>query len=158
MKNLLTLKTFLPLLFIIFLLPLNATNIFASDEPYIKEYSNSGCLSNSHVDSLESSEEYPGCEDEGISARVEGTSIYVTHFNATYNCCPDDIKVTLFGGVKRLMLNEEEILTIPCKCLCCYNVETEVAGVEPGKYTVIVCWDDYETQKRFCRRIKVVVP
>jgi hypothetical protein len=159
MKKLLPLRIFLSLIFIYFLpFTLNASNSFASEEPYIKEYSNSGCLGNSPRDFSNDSDEYPNCEPEGISARVEGSSIYLTHSNATYNCCPDDIKVTLFVIGNRLILGEKEILTTPCDCICCYNVETEIAGVEPGKYIVLVCWDDYETHRKLCRRVKVAIP
>jgi len=130
----------------------------SSEQPYIKEYSNSGCLSNYNVDSSEYSEEYPYCEDEGIKAKVEGDSIFLTHSNATYNCCPDDIKVTLFVKGNRLILREKEILTTPCECLCCYNIETQIAGVKPDTYILIVCWEDYEKYRKVCDRVKVVVP
>ncbi|HUT84573.1 MAG TPA: hypothetical protein VMX95_07975 [Thermodesulfobacteriota bacterium] len=159
MKKYLPLKTFLLLVFIFILpFPFYTPHSFASEEPYIKEYSNSGCLGNSPGDFLSDAEEYPGCEAEGISARVEGNSIYVTHFNAVYNCCPDDIAVTLTVRGNRLVLTEKELLTTPCRCLCCYNVETEIAGVKPGKYIIFLCWDDYETYKKLCRRLKVLVP
>ena len=59
--------------------------------PYIKGYSNSGCLDMHYG----VPEEYPGCGEDEVIAMVEGNSIFVTHMNTTYNCCPDDIEVTL---------------------------------------------------------------
>ena len=80
------------------------------------------------------------------------------HFNATYNCCPDDIKVTLLVEGNKLKLIEEEILTTPCDCLCCYNIKTEITGLMPGEYTLEVCWDDWETHGKLCKTVTVVVP
>jgi len=125
----------------------------AGCQPYIQEYSNSGCLDDSPVDG----EEYPFCGEDEIIAEVEGYSIHITHKNATYNCCPDDIEVTLTTNGYNLKLVEKEILTMPCDCLCCYNVETDISGLIPGEYTVEFCWDDYETQGELCKTITVIV-
>ena len=129
-------------------------SLFLAGCPYIKEYSNSGCLDDSYA----YDEEYPECGEDEVIAQVEGNSIHVTHLNATYNCCPDDIEVTLFIEGNNLRLIEDEILTTPCTCLCCYNVETEVAGLIAGEYSVEVCWDDWETHGEMCKTVKVVVP
>ena len=131
------------------LLPL----FLAGCQPYIEGYSNSRCLENSSVDA----EEYPGCGEEEIIAKVEGNNIHITHLNATYNCCPDEIKVTLSAEGNSLKLVEKEILTTPCDCLCCYNVEAEIAGLMPGGYTVEVCWDDWETHGELCKEIMIEI-
>ena len=122
--------------------------------PYIKGYSNSGCLDMSYG----APEEYPGCGEDEVIARVEENSILVTHKNATYNCCPDDIEVTLSSQGKILTLYEKEILTTPCDCMCCYNIYTEIAGLTPGEYTIVVCWQDWETHGELCKTVKVIVP
>jgi len=123
-------------------------------QPYIKEYSDSGCLENSSVDA----EEYPGYGEEEIVAESKGNSIHVIHLNATYNCCPDEIEVTLSVEGNNLKLIEQEILTTPCDCLCCYDVGAEIAGLIPGEYTVEVCWNDWETQGELCKTIMVEIP
>jgi hypothetical protein len=41
--------------------------------------------------------------------------------------------------------------------LCCYTVESEIGGVEPGEYTIEYCWDDYETHGELCDTVRVVV-
>jgi len=124
-----------------------------SAEPYLKGYSNSGCLNTSSYP-----EAYLGCDDEGITAWVEGSSIFVVHSDATYNCRPDDIAVSLSVRENRLILREKEVLTTPCDCLCCYDVVTEIAGIESRRYTIIVCWEDYETSKKQCHSVRVLVP
>ena len=122
--------------------------------PYIKGYSNSGCLEMFYG----VPEEYPGCGEDEIVARVEGNSIFITHKNATYNCCPDYVEVILSSQGKILTLHEKEILTMPCDCLCCYNIYTEIAGLVPGEYTTVVCWQDWETHGELCKAVKVIVP
>jgi hypothetical protein len=122
--------------------------------PYIKGYSNSGCLDMSYG----VPEEYPGCGEDEIIARVEENSIFVTHKNATYNCCPDDIEVILSSQGNIVTLHEKEILTTPCYCLCCYNIYTEIAGLVPGEYTIVVCWQDWETHGELCKTVKVIIP
>ncbi len=125
-----------------------------TQQAYIKGYSNSGCLDMSEG----TLGEYPGCGEDEIIARVEGNSIFVTHMNATYNCCPDDIDVKLSSQGSILRLDEKEILTTPCDCMCCYNIYTEIAGLTPGEYTIEVCWQDWETHGELCRTVEVVVP
>ncbi|UCC32623.1 MAG: hypothetical protein JSU86_10135 [Phycisphaerales bacterium] len=48
--------------------------------------------------------------------------------------------VPKFGAVLRL--TEEEILTVPCHCTCCYNVEATVVDLAWGTYTIEFCWQD----------------
>ncbi len=117
--------------------------------PYIEGYSNSGCLYMSYG----ASEKFLCGEDE-IIARVEGDSVFVEHNNAIYNCCADDIEVTLSSQGNILTLYEKEILTRPCWCLCCYNIYTKIDGLTPGEYTIVVCWQDWER----CETVKVIVP
>ncbi len=115
-------------------------------EPFLQEYSNSECLS-----SIPEKDPYPYCDDsEGIALSVEGSSVHVVHRSATYNCCPDDIQVSLSVEGNVLYLWEEEILTTPCDCMCCYDVESTVAGLSPGMYFVEYCWTDYESGGMAC--------
>ena len=102
--------------------------------------------------------DYPWSGNDEIVAVVEGNKIIVTHLNATYNCCPDEIGMRLLMEGDKMKLIEEEILSTPCDCMCCYNVDTEIAGLIAGKYFVEVCWADYETQETLCNSITVVVP
>jgi len=128
--------------------------LFLTGCPYIEEYSNSGCLENS----FSYNEDYPGCGEDEVVATAEVNSINVTHLNSTYNCCPDDIEVALAHQGSYLRLQEKEILTTPCDCLCCYNVETRVSGLQAGEYTLEYCWRDYETLGESCKTVTVVVP
>ena len=119
-------------------------------EAYIETYSNSGCLGSL----MEITEEY-GCGDHEIVAEVTGGVIHLKHFNAYYNCCPDDIAITLTAEGNLLLLKETEI-NIGCRCNCCYTIESEIGGVEPGEYTIEYCWNYPGTPS--CDTLSVTVP
>ena len=131
-------------------------------EPQLESYSNSGCLVGTSSDEIGTYEDYPGCgEDQfelAIELTAEGSRLIVTHQNATYNCCPDDISVTLSVDGNVLGFTEEEILTSPCLCLCCYDVTSNAIDLAPGLYTVYYCWNDYETDQEECFTKNIVVP
>lgn len=94
---------------------------------------------------LRDGDDYPWCGKDELEVVVQGCSLQVTHRNATYNCCPDDIQVTLDPQGSFLRFQEKELLTMGCHCLCCYDVTTAVEGLTPGVYRVEYCWldDDY---------------
>jgi hypothetical protein len=118
--------------------------------PFLDDYANSGCLPGAVPG------EGPCEEDDRFSLAVTGDRLHIAHFDATYNCCPDDIAVTLEVDGCLLMLTEEEILVLPCFCVCCYEVDSVVEGLAPGEYTVEYRWYDYETGQEQCH-VEVVV-
>jgi len=98
----------------------------------------------------------PPC-DEAMQLYVEPGTLIVKHFGATYNCCLDEIvtAVTVDGSVLRL--DEVEICTNPCYCICCYDIDTTVVDLEPGTYTVELCYQDYELGAEKCYVAEEVV-
>jgi hypothetical protein len=68
------------------------------------------------------------------------------------------IEVILSSQGNTLRFFEKEILTIPCDCMCCYNVYSEIAGLTLGEYTIEVCRQDRETHGELCRTVEIVVP
>jgi hypothetical protein len=121
-------------------------------EPHLAGYSNSGCLMEGGSDDM------PCEEDDAFEFIVEGNGLCVSHLNATYNCCPDDIEVSLVVEEWLLILTEEEVLVEPCFCLCCYEVASTVEGLSPGEYAVEYWWYDYETGQEQCHVEIVVIP
>ncbi len=97
-------------------------------------------------------------EGDRILAEVEGSTITVHHLAAFYNCCPDrfDYTVGLQGTV--IDVTEDEVLTVPCTCLCCYNLMTEIEDVPPGEYTLNFHWYDYEHHQWETWPVLVIVP
>jgi hypothetical protein len=112
--------------------------------PRIGEYSNSGCLDDPN------DPWFAPCGDDEFEFTVEDNTLHVLHRNATYNCCPDDIVISVCLEGDLLRLTEEEILTEPCWCICCYNVEATVVDLPSGEYVVEFCWFDYEAQETQC--------
>jgi len=123
--------------------------------PHIAAYSNSGCIRG--TDGLPMRDFYPCPGDDEIDLTVVGSTLQVVHRNATYNCCPDDIVISLVVQGNLLKLTEEEILTFPCFCICCYEVQATVADLASGTYTVEFCWDDDETGGQLCIVQSVVI-
>ena len=120
--------------------------------PRVESCSNSGCLLDAGGEI-----EFPCGEDE-FDFTVEGTTLHVLHGNATYNCCLDDIVISLSIEENVLVLTEEEILTEPCDCWCCYEANADVVNLAPGTYTVEFRWFDYETWQPQCYADEIVVP
>ena len=110
--------------------------------PYIEGYGNSGCLP-SPLGAL-SNNSYPGCGDDGFEIVVYNQSIHITHRSATYNCCPDEIAVLLMVEGNVLRVREQEILSMGCLCLCCYDIESTIVNVPSGVYTLEYWWEDWE--------------
>jgi hypothetical protein len=87
---------------------------------------------------------YPWCGDDTFSWSSMKRTVRIVHHNAAYNCCAQEIVVTLDadGGIQRL--TETEALMQPCDCLCCYEITTTLAGLEPGDQAIEYCWADEE--------------
>lgn len=116
--------------------------------PYISAYSNTGCLW----------EQFWPCEEDDVVVFTPTSgALHAAHMNITYNCCLDDIVVSMTVVDDFISLTEEEVLTNPCYCICCYDFEATVAGLAPGTYTVEYCWYDYEEGPR-CYTETVVIP
>ncbi|UCE61213.1 MAG: hypothetical protein JSU63_05585 [Phycisphaerales bacterium] len=123
---------------------------------HLENYGNSGCLSSAGRGTKDSV--YPFCDNEQFELNIDVGTLHIVHRDATYNCCPDDILVTLDIVGNHLALREEEILTMPCDCMCCFDVEATVIDLEPGEYTLEYCWLDYETGQEQCYTDTVMIP
>ena len=117
--------------------------------PRIEGHSNSGCLSGGPREE---------CGEDQIEFSAEPGLLHVLHQNALYNCCPDDIVISVTPNGNVLRLTEEELLTNPCYCVCCYDVEATVVDIGPGTYTVEFCWFDYDTDGQRCYEEQIVIP
>ncbi|MDI6791970.1 MAG: carboxypeptidase-like regulatory domain-containing protein [bacterium] len=103
-------------------------------QPAKLTYSNSGCLSN-RGDSAKAADE--------IIAKVEGNDVYVTHRNAWYNCCLEDIRVELEQDGNQLKLIETAILEgSGCRCMCFYDVSAVISDLAAGEYIIQVLNED----------------
>ncbi len=90
---------------------------------------------------------WPGCEVDQISATVVGDTLTVLHEKAAYNCCMDGTDYSVTQDASTIHIQETELLTIPCLCLCCFNLSVQVADLAAGLYTVVFTWWDYDTSQ-----------
>jgi C1A family cysteine protease len=125
--------------------------------PRIGSYSHGDCLPGTAA-AGDKSVAGPWCDDDEVELTVEPGTLHLLHHNATYNCCPDDIIISLSVDGSVLRLTEEEILTIPCNCICCYDVRASIINLAPGLYTVEFCWYDYDTGQDECHFEDIVIP
>ena len=119
--------------------------------PYVREYSNSGCLGMTDMDWE------PCVDDDVVQLTVAGNTLHVLHLNTTYNCCLDAIPVTLSIDEDVIRMTETEVVAEPCDCMCCYNVDSAVADLPAGEYLVEYCWFDYETGGDRCHTETIVI-
>lgn len=66
----------------------------------------------------------------------EAQVLTVTHVNAEFNCCPDDILAEGEIAGQTIRIWEQEETTAPCNCMCDYDVTSKVPAVAPGDYTL----------------------
>jgi hypothetical protein len=103
-------------------------------------------------------QEYLWCyQGDQVYASVFGADITVYHHGAVYNCCPDYFQYDVSVEKTRILVEEREILTMPCDCLCCFDLAVTLADNPPGEYDLEFGWFDYETQQQQYRTLHVVV-
>jgi hypothetical protein len=128
--------------------------VIPEPEPQVGSYSDSGCLTAPNDRGIACGED----QEDQVEFTPGPSSLYVLHRNAVYNCCPDDIVITLTVEGSVLRLREEEVLTMPCWCLCCYDVEATLIDLAPGAYTAELCWYDYDTGGEECYLEDIEIP
>jgi len=119
-----------------------ALPVFCFDNPELQPTFKSGfiwCPEGSETDSGY----YDFSPEEHCQVAVIGSKVIVTHFDAVYNCCIDDIfiDVTLENNV--IQVDEYEVFTNPCYCYCYFQTSVTVFNVPSGEYTVEV-WSHWE--------------
>lgn len=92
-----------------------------------------------------------GCAEATTAARAatdadvliegEGSTIHVEH-RLTYVCCAE-LVLTVEQEGNRIRIVESNAGEI-CRCLCDYDVEADVSGLEPGIYDVQLWGVEYQ--------------
>lgn len=59
--------------------------------------------------------------------------LFINHLNAGFNCCPESLSCSVTYRNDTIIIQEIE-KHMGCKCNCLYDLEMELAGIEPGKY------------------------
>jgi hypothetical protein len=123
-------------------------------DPFIKEYSDSGCLGMTQGEYSSSAFDECNIED-WATAEVVGDSIYVSVY-VTYNCC-SSIEVELSDEGNNLNVLVKEIFGRACFCNCCFRVDAEIKGLTPNEYTLEICSQGFNNPP-VCETVVVVVP
>jgi len=64
-------------------------------------------------------------------------TLFLTHYNTAFNCCPDSLLGAVSIDGNRIIITETETFGNPrngCHCLCLYDLEYIITGLEPGNY------------------------
>ncbi|MDP3180538.1 MAG: hypothetical protein Q8M67_01845 [Bacteroidota bacterium] len=65
----------------------------------------------------------------------DADKLMLKHIHAGFNCCPESLGCTVLFRNDTIIIEEFE-KQMGCKCNCLYDLDLEVAGVEPGKYYI----------------------
>lgn len=76
--------------------------------------------------------------DADVEVEIDGLEVTITHKNAFLNCCLDSILVSFAQEDRLLRLVEHEAVTIPCDCICPFEVMAVIEVSVPGKYMIEV--------------------
>jgi hypothetical protein len=64
-------------------------------------------------------------------------TLHITRINAAFNCCPDSLYIECSLNDNVITIVEKEDLTSGgCDCICLFDMEYTISGVEPGQYTI----------------------
>jgi hypothetical protein len=97
-------------------------------------------------------------EADEIHARVEEGALIVFHDAAVYNCCPDSFDYEVSLEETTIRVREIEILTMPCDCLCCFDLAATIEDLPPGVYQLEFSWYDYEGATWLAHWFEVTIP
>jgi hypothetical protein len=75
---------------------------------------------------------------EDVSFETPPGAILMRHQEALFNCCAHIEVEVVLDGFELGIFEWEMFETTPCYCLCCFEVESSIAGLAPGDYSVSV--------------------
>ncbi len=97
-------------------------------------YQASDCLNMAAMQAKDS-----GDDCDGIDLVVVGNTLYMTHYNAEYNCCADMVvHYQLQGNIIKFIEVETFGEYGPCECLCMFELSAQLGGLSSGDYIVKV--------------------
>ncbi|MBT3242798.1 MAG: hypothetical protein HN352_06580 [Bacteroidetes bacterium] len=78
----------------------------------------------------------PGPGQSCVWWEYDGDStLLLQHFNAGFNCCPEEILLSLDFIGDTIVVTERDSMQL-CRCNCLYNLDITVHHVKPKKYVV----------------------
>jgi len=106
-------------------------------EPSGELIAHSGCGGWDVIDAFDDPPEDSGCmiyEYDNLG------NLYLTHQNAVFNCCPEDLVIEFNFSNDTIYIHEDETYgeNQGCTCVCPYDVEMVVRSLPRGVYTVVL--------------------
>ena len=117
-----------------------------ADPPTMKWSSVSGCKTESALRKAKSNDAYPWKEKVFYEVRKNG-QLYVKHVNAVFNCDAEHLSIIGTVSKNRIIITEEGAGN-SANCICCYDLECIIEGLDKGHY-VIVFQRNGENEPRF---------
>ena len=77
------------------------------------------------------------CDEEVLLTTSDGT-IEISHLQTMYNCCCAVDSEVLQDGFWIDVHEYERLIGGGCDCLCCFDIEIVIAGLDPGDYTLSI--------------------
>jgi hypothetical protein len=78
-------------------------------------------------------------DQDCLEYNYDGQSVLrLKHVNAGFNCCPDSLMAAFHISVGQIIIDEAELLINGCHCLCLYDLNYEITGIDPGEYSIRV--------------------
>ena len=117
------------------LLPVACDNVSTGpgnpgEQPAGYTIDNTGCKTGLTV----GSDRFTGADEACMRWEYDGESVLrLTHVNAVFNCCADSVGGAIAVDGQEIVINEAEWLTMPCFCICPYDVEYEIVNLPPGE-------------------------
>jgi hypothetical protein len=76
--------------------------------------------------------------NEMLIVRSTGVNIYtIQHLNVMFNCClPDGLAVDVVFQNDTIYYTEREKVLGNCRCLCPYDLSSEIGNLEEGEYVL----------------------
>jgi len=62
-------------------------------------------------------------------------TLSLKHINVQFNCCPDSLKTDIVLVNDTIFIKEYEV-NGKCRCVCLYDLDMLITGVEAKKYTI----------------------
>ena len=113
----------------------NSTGSGDSQSPAGRSIGFEGCKT---FDSAQTSGDDP-TDQACLDYVYDGQSVLnMTHVNAIFNCCPDSVGGHVRVEDNTIIIDEAEWATMPCDCICPFDVDYEIVGLSPSVYTIRV--------------------
>ncbi|UCD95570.1 MAG: dockerin type I repeat-containing protein [Candidatus Zixiibacteriota bacterium] len=85
-------------------------------------------------------------DEDCIVYEYDGSGLLtLQHINDIFNCCVDSLyaAITFDPDSNIILIEEYEAASMPCDCICIYDLDYEIANLPPGEYTIRVDNVDY---------------